>query len=257
MAERVVPIEGRTGIPLAIAPRYDLPKVLKSRPGEQDWHHALPRRRFKGLSSLSAAALMGARVEYADYDEHRTYHYYFDEYFDRQWQVPEERLKRFGMGVMLGAGYIPEMAIRSRRAGPEYVPLTIRQREFMWERGIVRVENQKALFDFVRSVVLEQPLDIESIAVQEFVFSDDEQLRMRRGMELLTAAADLAAEPVHSEYVAALQRQCLPPGSATSLRDHFLQAPTLLGTEKRQRHARTDLQRRIADELGVTLPYAA
>ena len=137
MAEWVIPVERKTGVPLALAPRYDTPERLRSVEGENDWHHAMPRRRFGNLTSVSAVALKGARVQFSDYDEHRTYHYYFDEYFNTKWSVPKTILDRFGKVVLLGAGYIPELAIRSRKSGPEYVRLSARQREFMWSRGFV------------------------------------------------------------------------------------------------------------------------
>lgn len=257
MSEWVIPVERLTGVPLAIAPRYDIPPILRPEVGNYDWHHALPRRRFGNSTSISALALKGARVQFTDYDEHRSYHHYFDEYFDQEWNLPTSKLDRFGKVVLLGAGYIPELGVRCRKSSPEYVHLTQRQREFMWMRGIVRIENEKAMFDFIQGMILDQPFDLESGVAQEFVFGKDEQIRIVLGNELLEAAADQASESVRDRYRAAYIGKLIRPELPSDPREFMLETPVLLGTEKRQRKTRTALRCRFANKMGVELPDAA
>jgi hypothetical protein len=127
----------------------------------------------------------------------------------------------------------------------------------MWKRGIVRVENTTAMFEFIQSMVLGQPLDLESSVAQEFVFSTDEQLRIKRGNELLVAAADQATEHVRQAYTEAYIGRLLEPGLPEHPREFILETPVLLGTEKRKRKTRTALRKRMANDLGVELPDAA
>lgn len=255
MSEWVIPVEQKTGVPLALATRFDIPRNLKTKPGEHDWHHAVyPKAKFV---SPSGKALRGARVQYADYDEHRTYHYYFDEYMAEQWKSPKTKLDRFGTVVLLAAGYIPETAIRSRRQGPEYVQLSEHKRELMWRRGLIRVENEKAVMDFLQEMVLSQPMDIDDIAVQEFVCSSDSQLQLRRGNELLAIAAESATEPMREHYREAYIGRLIIPGQPAEPADCILTNPTMLGSEKRRRHTRTAMRLNLANTMGVELKDVA
>lgn len=246
MSGRVIPVELKTGIPYALEPSYDEPSDLRRIVGEYDLHHTFPR--FKDGEVLQAA-----RVQYVRYGEHREYHHHFDGYMANEWQLPVAKLSRFGMVVLLGAGYIPDQAIRLGTTGPAYVPLTEGERQFMRDRRLIRIETESIVYDFLRRVVLSQPLDIEDIAVQEFIFSKDEQLRMKRGDELLLLAAEAATEPVREHYREAYLGRLLLPGLPPEPHRCVFASPSMLGTLKRRRKARTCLRVGLATRAGVVL----
>lgn len=251
MSEWVVPIEQSTGVPLVIAPRFDIPKRLQTSQGENDWHHAVFPRKRPGLQTKSGKAVRSSRVQFVNYDEHRTYHYYFDEYMSDKWDLPKTSLERFGMTVLMAAGYIPEHAIRCRKHGPEYVVLTERKREMMWSRGLVRLESAVNVYDFLQDTIVNQPLEVPEKKVEEFLFSKDEQARLRVGNELIYAAAEKATDVVRPHYVAAYAGRLLMPALPPDPKDFILESPLMLGTEKRQRKTRTRLRGVIAEALGV------
>lgn len=251
MSEWVMPIEPSTGIPFAIAPRFDIPRHLSSSQGENDWHHAIFPRRRPGLQTKSGKAVRSSRVQFVNYDEHRTYHYYFDDYISDKWELPKTTLERFGMTVLMAAGYVPGHAIRCRRQGPEYVVLTERKRELMWERGLIRLESAINVYDFLQDTIVRQPLEVPELAVEQFLFSKDEQARLRIGNELITAAAELATDTIRPHYVAAYAGKLLMPTLPSNPKDFVLKSPLILGTEKRQRKTRTKLRGVIAEALGI------
>jgi hypothetical protein len=253
MSERVVPIEQSTGIPLVIAPRFDMPRRLQSAQGEADWHHAVFPKKRPGLQTKSGKAIRSSRVQFVNYDEHRSYHYYFDEYMTEKWELPKTSIERFGMTVLMAAGYIPENAIRCRKHGPEYVALTERRRELLWSRGQVRLESAVNVYDFLQEIIIHQPLEISEQKVDEFLFSKDEQARLRVGNELITAAAESATDVVRPHYVAAYVGKLLMPTLPPDPKDFILESPLMLGTEKRQRKTRTKLRSVIAESLGIDL----
>ena len=251
MSEWVEPIEKSTGIPLVIAPRLDIPKRLQSIPGTNDWHHAVFPKRRPGLQTKSGKAVRSSRVQFVNYDEHRTYHYYFDEFMSEKWELPKTSLERFGMTVLMAAGYIPEDAIRCRKHGPEYVKLSQRKRELMWSRGLVRLESAVNVYDFLQETIVNQPLDVPDGAVEDFLFSKDEQRRMKIGNQLIMAAADRATEIIRPQYIAAYAGKLLMPTLPPDPKDFILESPVMLGTEKRKRKTRTKLRTVIAESLGI------
>lgn len=251
MSEWVVPVEPSTGVPLVISPRYDIPRRLASSQGENDWHHAVYPRRRAGLQTKSGKAVRSSRVQFVNYDEHRTYHYYFDEYMSNNWELPKSTLERFGMTVLLAAGYVPQKAIRCHKHGPEYVNLGEHKRELMWSRGLLRVESEVNVYDFLQDVIVHQPLDVPEHAVEQFLFSKDEQARLRVGNQLLAAAAERATDIIRPHYLAAYAGKLLMPIHPPDPKDFILKSPSMLGTEKRQRKTRTRLRGVIADVLGV------
>lgn len=251
MSEWVEPIEKSTGIPLVIAPRFDIPRLIKSQPGQNDWHHAVFPKRRPGLQTKSGKAVRSSRVQFVNYDEHRTYHYYFDEYMSEKWDLPKTSLERFGMTVLMAAGYIPEDAIRCRKHGPEYVKLSERNREVLWSRGLVRLESAVNVYDFLQDTIVNQPLEITEGAVDDFLFGKDEQRRIKIGNQLIMAAADRAAEVVRPQYIAAYAGRLLMPTLPPDPKDFILESPVMLGTEKRHRKTRTKLRLVIAESLGI------
>lgn len=251
MSDWVVPIEQSTGVPLAIAPRLDIPRRLQSIPGENDWHHAIFPKKRSGLQTKSGKALRSSRVQFVNYDEHRSYHYYFDEYMSEKWDIPKTILERFGMTVLMSAGYIPEKAIRCRKHGPEYVNLTERKRELLWSRGLVRLESEVNVYDFLQDTIVHQPLDIPVAAVDEFLFSKDEQRRLKIGNLLIDAAVESATEIIRPQYIAAYAGKLLMPTLPPDPKEFILESPVMLGTEKRQRKTRTKLRTVIAESLGI------
>lgn len=253
MSEWVVPIESSTGIPLVIAPRFDIPRRLQSTQGEHDWHHAVFPKKRPGIQTKAGKALRSSRVQFVNYDEHRTYHYYFDDYMSDSWELPRTTLEKFGMSVLMAAGYIPEQAIRCRKHGPEYVNLNEKRRELLWSRGLVRVESEVNVLDFLQDTIIHQPLDVPEPKVEQFLFSKDEQARLRVGNELLAAAAEKATDDIRPQYVAAYMGRLLMPTLPADPRDFILESPNMLGTEKRQRKTRTKLRGVIAEALGIDL----
>lgn len=251
MSEWVVPVELSTGVPLIIAPRYDIPKRLMSSQGENDWHHAVFPKKRPGLQSKSGKAIRSSRVQFVNYNEHRTYHYFFDDYMTNDWEMPKTSLERFGMTVLMAAGYIPNKAIRCRKHGPEYVNLSESKRELMWSRGLVRVESALNVYDFLQDTIVHQPLDTPDHIVEELLFSKDEQRRMKIGNQLIQAAAERATEMVRPRYVEAYIGRLLMPTLPPDPKDFILESPSMLGTEKRQRKTRTKLRNTIAESLGI------
>lgn len=247
----MVPFEQATGIPLVIAPRYDIPRRLSSAQGENDWHHAVFPKKRPGLQSKSGKAVRSARVQFVNYDEHRTYHYFFDEQMTNTWELPKTALERFGMTVLLAAGYIPEHGIRCRKSGPEYIPLSERKRELMWSRGLVRLESPVNVYDFLQDIIVHQPLDVPENAVEQLLFSKDEQARMKIGNFLIQAAAERATDSVRPQYLAAYAGRLLMPTLPPDPKDFILESPLMLGTEKRQRKTRTKMRSVIAESLGI------
>lgn len=251
MSEWVVPIEPSTGIPLVIAPRFDIPRRLQSMQGENDWHHAIFPKKRPGIQTKSGKALRSSRVQFVNYDEHRSYHYYFDDYMTEKWELPKTTLEKFGMTILMTAGYIPENAIRCRKHGPEYVKLTEKRRELLWSRGLVRMESEVNVYDFLQDTIVHQPLEVPELKVEQFLFSKDEQARLRVGNELLIAAAERATDEVRPRYVAAYIGRLLMPTLPPDPKDFILESPLMLGTEKRQRKTRTKLRGVIAEALGI------
>lgn len=254
MAEKVIPVDIKTGIPFVLEPCYEAPSCLRPIVGKYDLHHPYPKSLFKDVPGIE---LHAARVQYVNYGDHRDYHNYFDGYLANEWQLPISKLDRLGAVVLLTAGYIPESAIRLDRNGPEYVPLSEGERQYMRDSGIIRVESESMVYKFLKSVVLSQPIDIEDIAVQEFVFSPDEQLRLRRGNELLACAAEIATEPIRDIYRKAYIGRLITAELPQEPRDCLLASPVMLGTEKRRRRARTSLRVRLAGTMGVELADVA
>ena len=257
MAEWVIPVEHETGIPLVFAPRYDLPKDQKGRIGVADWHHsAFPRSR-ESLDGVSGKAVRAARVQYVDSDEHRKYHHYFNDYFKESWDIPKTWVERFGMSILLSAGYIPELSIRCRTHAPEYVRLSERQRELLWERNTVRVESEWEVYKFMKIMVLGQKLeDVDELLIDEFFFGDESQ-RHEVGDELIYAAAERATEDVRPRFLAAYAGRLLIPTVPADPKDYILESKTMLGSDKRRRKARTVLRLSLAKQHGIDLPDAA
>lgn len=251
MSEWVVPVDLSTGVPLVIAPRYDIPRRLMSTQGENDWHHAVFPKRRNSLQSKSGKAIRTSRVQFVNYDEHRTYHYYFDDYMTNEWEMPKTTLERFGMTVLMSAGYIPKEAVRCCKHGPEYVNLSESKRELMWSRGLVRIESASNVYDFLQDTIVHQPLDVPDDAVEELLFSEDEKRRMKIGNQLLQAAAERATESIRPRYVEAHIGRLLIPTLPPDPKDFILNSPDMLGTEKRQRKTRTKLRTVIAESLGI------
>lgn len=250
MAEWVIPVEHETGIPLSFAPRYDLSRTAPRRLRLSDDHHAVYPRLRSSLQSPSGQAVRSAREQTVEYGEHRTYHYYFDEYMAEKWDIPESEVERFGMTILLAGGYIPEQAIRSRRQGPEYTTLTERQRELMWERRIVKISSEGTVFTFLRDVVLGQELShVDETDIGEFLFGDDAQ-RIEKGNQLIESAAEKATEEIRPRYVAAYAGRLLLP---TAPAEPKLFVLSMLDSEKRQRKARTALARSLAGQRGIDL----
>jgi hypothetical protein len=221
--------------------------------GENDWHHAIFPKKRPGIQTKPGKALRSSRVQFVNYDEHRSYHYYFDDYMTEKWEMPKTTLEKFGMTVLMAAGYIPERAIRCGKHGPEYVALTEKRRELLWSRGLVRIESEANVFDFLQDTIVHQPLEVPEQKLEQLLFSKDEQARLRVGNELLMAAAERATDEVRPRYVAAYMGRLLMPTLPPDPKDFILESPLILGTEKRQRKTRTKLRGVIAEALGIDI----
>jgi hypothetical protein len=248
----IIPIEPETNIPLIVIASEDLPE-----PGLQgegaNWHHPLYPRKRKAFKSLSGTALRHGRVEWLNMQDHQDYHELFDDYIINTWEFPKTTEQRFGMTVLLGAGYVPPVAIALRDGGASYVKLEEQERQSYWERGVLRVESESAMYKFMHKFVSGQ--DIQGIAdkrdLEIFFFSGDGAQRVEAGDRLLTAAALAATDSIRATYLEACKKRLVMPRMPSEPQELITQNPIALGTEKRRRKARSALRINLARKLGV------
>lgn len=259
MAEWVIPVEQETGVPLAIAPPEDgLPPVGIQGFGA-NWHHLVYPRTRKEHTSVSGSALRQIRLEWTDVGEHRSFHHYFDEYMAEQWEFPKTVHQRFGMVVLMAAHYVPPWAIKISREGPSYVELDEKDRQSMWKTGILRIASEYAVYEFIRDYMLEQNLNsfVDELDIDIFLNTNDDQQRVATGNKLLEAAAEAATDDIRPTYLDVYKKRLLTPDTPKEPKELIISEPTILGTERRKRKARTALRQKLAKQRGVDLINAA
>lgn len=259
MSEWVVPVELETGVPLTIEPAEDgLPPAGLNGEGA-NWHHLVYPRTRKELSTDSGFAIRQVRTEWVDVEDHASFHHYFDQYMAEEWEFPKTINHRFGMTVLMAARYVPPMAIRIRREGPSYVSLDENQRQRMWNQGILRIAGEVAVYEFLRDYILDQNLSdvVNEDDISMFLTTKDSAQRATIGDQLLEAAAMAATESIKPVYLDAYKKRLMTPNTPAEPKELIISEPTLLGTDKRKRKARSALRKRLADQYGVDLADAA
>lgn len=259
MADWVVPVEHETGIPLAIMPHANgLPPA--GQPGlDADFHHAIYPKSREELLEASGFAVRESRLEWVDQRDHNSYHYFFDEYIAEQWKFPETTEDRLGMVVMMAARYVPPDAVRITRNGPSYAKLDEPDRQKMWDSGILKIASESVVYEFLREQVLQQDVStrVTESEIEQFLTTDDSDVRNRLGNLLLDVAADMATGHIRPVYLEAYRNRLILPGTAAEPKELIVNEPFLLGTAKRRRKARTEIRRRLAVERGIAIPEAA
>jgi hypothetical protein len=258
MGEWVVPVEEETGIPLAIMPNEDgLP--LPGMKGEgADWHHLVYPRSRQELKTKSGLAIRHLRLEWIDVDDHVSFHHYFNEYMTEKWEFPKSIHHRFGMGVLMAARYVPPRAIKIAREGPSYATLGERTRRRMWSEGILRIERDVKVYEFLRDYILDQDLKelVDEDDVDTFLHTPDPIIRNKKGDDLLAAAARAATADIQPVYMDAYKKRLIAPEVSNEPGEFIISEPFILGTEKRMRRARHALRKVLANQYGVELAEA-
>jgi hypothetical protein len=205
--ERLVTPTDETGLPFCFAPTVSLPRphVPPADPTHPtaDLNHQFPK--FEVHTSthpiltdgLARTALAQSRVQWVDYDQHHgTYNHNFigPDY-------PDTHVGLFRVLTMADVGYIPRQALDLSGPDPKIVNLTKKQRRWLWTSGQVRTSCRSPLLSYLRRYVLEQDMDhIPGIEIEEFVYTDDRDKRVKLARTLADRVSERAAEPLEPTY---------------------------------------------------------
>lgn len=258
MSEWVIPVEEETGVPLAIEPHENLAPP-GTRNANADWHHLIYPKSRHELKTVSGQAMRQVRLEWMDLDDHSAHHHYFNDYIVNQWEFPKTIGQRFGIVVLMAAGYIPENAIQLRKTGPEYVKLGKHERRQYWDRGLIKIASEWHVAKFIKEHVLSQDIvgveDAET-DIDMLLNSNDETERNQAGDNLLAMAAEIATEDVRDKYISVYRRRLILPDMPSEPKDIMFDQRIALGTAKRMRKARSELRNKLAKQLDVQLEAA-
>lgn len=251
MSERIAPIEHSTGIPLSIV--YDT--GISDPNCRFDWHHSYyPKRRYE-LTSETGKALRSSRVQYVPCDLHRAYHYYFDEYINK-WRLPQSKLDKCAVVILLSAGYVPDVGVKISKYGPMPIKLGEDEKCKLWENQLVRVDSESNIYNFILNTILEiiKNEDIDSKMIDEFTSTKNDFDRIRLGNSLLEIASRQLTDKMLSTYTSASSSGQLNPSSPNDPVEYIKES--VFGSKKRMRRARTEILRIFTEvDKNVTSNY--
>ena len=232
-AEWITPTEHGIPLPL-VPPEYALPQC---RSEIADINHAYHPRSAPELQSLSGQALVNGRVQLTDwYDHHIVYHGHY-----AGPEIPPEE-NRFSTVVLIAAGYIPDESIDCRGYEPEIVRTTEAMRERFWNSGEVRVYNKGPVSRYLGEYIAGQDIShVDESTIDEFLTTNVPDKRIFLGQWLLAQAAEVAVEPVLTDYRAAQKLGKIPAGLTrkpenliqNTLGNHFQRNPIVRMLQER------------------------
>lgn len=238
-AELVTPTDELTGLPLPLAPIED----FGSSP---EWHHHYhPRRDPLLTSTVGGAAVRISRLQRYSYDLH---HYGYHEFYKGP-PLPVTPEEQFSAVVMSSAGYIPEFALDFQKDEPRIVRLSAAERHRLQISGEIRSGAVSVLRNFIRTYVLDSAIDvvdINELAVEEFLTTSDSHRRRELGHNLLGVITNKAAEPANEPYYRARKQGLIIEGLPSNAQKF---AKILMGTTRGRHKIVNKLYKQLETQL--------
>lgn len=222
--ERITPIDELTSLPLPITPPRK--KVPNHNPNVADWHHQFHPRDDPRLKTVGGLALRNSRLQLVFKTFHNEGPHRYHRFFNGP-PIPEDEATQFGMCVLSCAGYIPEDGINLRGDEPVIRRLTDEQRAILQEPNLDKNQDfdyhhfrygYDPIRDFFIKYTLDQDLTavVPESAIDEFLYSRDNEKRKRKGSDILELATSAATQGVVGANYALLREmrllhEAMPP----------------------------------------------
>jgi hypothetical protein len=188
------------GLPLPI----NVPRGFDASDGYNTHHHVSRPKSLRRHYGEMGDALRGSRVQTVPMKLHLA----FNERYDNT-LIPSRQIGRFGMLLMMVAGYQSGVAIDVSAEEHIRVPISRDQRDRIWRQGLIRPHNS-GLKEYIERYVMDADIShVDEDKIQEFILAENDR-KWRLGQELFRLAADVAVEPVSMEYLRAWRRGRLP-----------------------------------------------
>jgi hypothetical protein len=198
-AYELTPVD-EIGVPLPIAP----PEMLlpKNSP-EADWHHHMHPRKDPRLDDVGGFALRNARIQLSTYESH--HHRYHREFFGPP--IPTTTEEKFGLTVLLAAGYLPNGVIDFRKSKTFLRQMRPDEKQRFWTSGELRTASDTHIRNFLTDYTLAQDIShVDDSMIDEFLSTDDTERKRFLGHWLLAQAIEKATEPISGLYQHALRK---------------------------------------------------
>jgi hypothetical protein len=199
------------GVPLPIAP----PEMLlpKNSP-EADWHHHMHPKRDPRLDDVGGFALRNARIQLSSYDTH--HNRYHREFFGPP--IPDTAEEKFGLTVLLAAGYLPNGVIDFRKRKTFFRQMRPDEKQRFWASGEMRIGSETHIRNFLTEYTLAQDIShVDDWTVDEFLYTEDPERKRFLGHWLLAQAIEKATEPISGLYEHALKKERLGADKPTKV----------------------------------------
>lgn len=192
------PFDALTKLPLPIFPKEEVPDFQKQST-VANWHHTFHPSDSHLLTTTDGLVIRNARLQRVDIPTHDEYH---AQYVGPP--LPETSEQRFEAAVWALAGYVPEEGLELGKEGFEkkLIPTELRSR--LQSSGEFKISAADSLVKFLRRYVARQDLShVNESVVEEFLTTQDVEIRLRLGQCLLGLAAEKACDSLTSVYQAA------------------------------------------------------
>lgn len=200
---QVTPVDQLSGLPLPILSAED--SQTRYSP---DLHHPFHPKNDPLLQGIGGQALRHCRVQRVRYETH---HYDYHQRYDGP-RLPTTDGERFRLVVMAAAGYIPKQAlVLHPTEEPKIVEFSDEAREKYRAKKKIVVETPGSIQQFLREYVLAQDFSgLNSVTIDEFCSTTDEDRRSLLGDTILGVAARHATDPFKAEYREAHRERLIP-----------------------------------------------
>lgn len=115
------PVDLRTGLPLPIAPAFNIAALPQDQVNEH--HHFYPRLSPTLTSTLGGKALRVSRIQRVEVSQHNFGDRFFHKYFPEGAEIPKDAARQLGMCVLACAGYVPEQVVDTSDGKPLVRPM--------------------------------------------------------------------------------------------------------------------------------------
>lgn len=199
-ADRLFPVD-EIGVPLPIyVPNNELTDKTDRH------HHFATRRRYNKELGDIGKALRASRIQKVPIKLHKLFNVHFDDT-----PVPSDVTSRFGLLLLMTAGYLPEKAIDVRRSNPRERTLEKSERQAIWAGNLIRLDAMNTVHDFIRDYIVQKGIrQFTESDVDEFLHSRDPDKIRNIGKELISVVASTSTEPIKQVYIDAWKAGLLP-----------------------------------------------
>lgn len=205
-AEKVTPIDGYSGLPLAIAP-YDLEA---SRPDFEvtDDHHGWHPWTAPLLRTIAGQALRNSWIQRVNVLVHNQGPYAYHRHYKGP-ELPGDEADIYGRVVLACAGYVPDEVIDMHSRDEPYVrPAHEAERAYLRQGRLGDAFSYRHIrygYDPIRAFMAEYALKqdlshIHDATIDEFLSTKDGERKRKIGDFLLWAASEVATDGIRDKY---------------------------------------------------------